>query len=190
MKTFNLTYSDEIELIDDYIINKSNIAANNFVRKYQSLVFQVAFRYLQNKQDAEDISQEVFIKALFNLSKFKRNSALSTWLYRITVNHCKNYLLKKKVRNIFSYSNDIEEFYDIPNNELNAQDKMESDEFKNKFHIALNSLPEKQRETFALRYFEELPYEEISKLLGTSVGGLKANYFQAVKKLGAYLNER
>jgi RNA polymerase sigma-70 factor (ECF subfamily) len=190
MKTLSLTYSDEIELIDNYIINGSNVAANSFVRRYQSLVYQVALRYVQNKHDAEDISQEVFIKALSSLAKFKRNSSISTWLYRITVNQCKNYLLKKKVRKIFSYSNDVEDFYDLPNNELNAQDKMENEEFKNKFYQALNSLPEKQRETFALRYFDELPYEEISKLLGTSVGGLKANYFQAVKKLGVYLNEK
>lgn len=190
MKIFNLTYSDEIEMIDEYIANKSNVSANKFVRTYQSLVYNVAFRYLQNKQDAEDISQEVFIKALTNLNKFNRNSTISTWLYRITVNHCKNFLLKKKIKNIFTYSNSLEEFYDVPNYDLNAQDKLENDEFKQLFQNKLNDLPEKQRETFALRYFEELPYEEISKILGTSVGGLKANYFQAVKKLGVSLSEK
>jgi len=146
--------------------------------------------YLKNIHDAEDLTQDVMLKAIKNLSKFEKKSSLSTWLYSITVNSAKNELKKKKLLSYFSFNNDNEEFFNIPINELNGQQKLENEEFKLKFYSALNSLPEKQRETFALRYFDELPYNEISELLGTSVGGLKANYFQAVKKLGIYLNEQ
>ncbi len=97
---------------------------------------------------------------------------------------------KKKLLNIFRSENDEnDEYYSIPDTGLNPEQKFENEEFNNRFIKMLSKLPEKQRETFALRYFDELPYEEISKILGTSVGGLKANYFQAVKKLAVYLKK-
>ena len=189
MNSLHLTYSEDFDLIDDYVLRGSHKSANLFVRKYQSFVFNVALRFTKNKHDAEDIAQEVLVKALSNLKNFKKNSSISTWLYRITVNYCKNYLTKKKLKNIFNFDSDFVYNSDYSSKDLNPLEKMENEEFKSKFYKCLELLPEKQRETFALRYFEEMPYEEISQLLGTSVGGLKANYFQAVKKLGVLLNE-
>ena len=181
---------DEYELIDDFVKNGSHQSANILIRKHQNMVYLTALRYLKNIHYAEDLTQDVMVKAIKNLSSFKKNSSFSTWLYTITVNSAKNALKKKKLLSYFSFNDYVEDFYNIPVNEINGHQKLENEEFNLQFYKALDKLPEKQRETFALRYFEELPYEEISKLLGTSVGGLKANYFQAVKKLGVYLNEQ
>ena len=189
MKSISLHYSSEIELIDDYVLNGSEKAANEFVRSFQKFVYSTALRYLQNHDEAEDAAQEVFIKALNNLSRFRKQSSVSTWLYRITQNVCTNITRKKKLRSFVNYNNSSEEFFNIATKERNAQQDLESSEFEVFFHEVLNKLPEKQRETFVLRYYEELPYSEISEMLGTSEGGLKANYFQAIKKLGKYLNE-
>lgn len=189
MRTLSLNYESDIEIVEEYVSTGSDKAANAFIRKYQKFVFSTAFRYLKDHEDAEDISQEIFIKALRGLKGYKGNSSLSTWLYRITKNTCLNFIRKKKLKTFVSYSNDGEEFYDLASKDINAQQQMESDEFKNEFLKAMNSLPEKQRETFALRYYEELSYEEMSEMLGTSVGGLKANCFQAVKKLSSLLKD-
>lgn len=189
MGSLLLTYENDSELIQEFVDNKSDLAANAFVRKYQKFVYATAFRYLKNESDADDATQEAFIKALNNLHKFRKDSAVSTWLYRIVSNICKNIIRKRKVMSIFSYSDETEEFYDLASSELSPEQELENLEFQNKFLKALDSLPAKQRETFALRYYEELPYEEISKMLGTTVGGLKANYYQAVKKLGKMLKD-
>ena len=152
-------------------------------------MFQVVLRYLKNTHDAEEVAQDVLLKALKSLHTFKNNSSVKTWLYRISVNYSKNFLAKKKLRNIFTFMGQEQAYQDFAVNYDDGQKQLENQEFKERFYNCLDKLPEKQRETFALRYFEDLSYEEISNLLGTSVGGLKANYFQAVKKLGVMLNE-
>jgi len=183
-----LTYENDSHIINDYCTNKSEQAATAFVRKYQSFVYSIAIRYLQSELDAEDIAQEVFIKALNNLYKFRGDSSLKTWLYRITMNMCVNYKRKKKIISFFKHD-EIEDVFVLKSNDRNPEEKFLDSEFENKFFKALNQLPEKQRETFSLRYFDQLSYEEISVMLGTTVGGLKANYFQAVKKLAVLMKE-
>lgn len=190
MGSLLLTYESDIEIIDEYVANGNHKAANAFIRKYQKFVFSVALRYLKNEVDADDASQEVFIKALRNLKSFRKESSVNTWLYKITSNVCKNVLRKRKVMSIFSYGEQTEDFFDIPSEIIAPDKQIENKELEAEFISALNSLPAKQRETFALRYFEELPYEEISQMLGTSVGGLKANYFQATKKLAKLLADK
>lgn len=176
---------EEKYLIQDYIANKSNQAATQLIRKYQKFVFAVALRYVGSYDDAEDLTQEVFIKALNNLHKFNQKSSLKTWLYKITVNTCFTFLRKKKIMSFFR----IDDNNDVikKQKDFSPEQYYLGNELERKFLEELAKLPEKQRETFALRYFENLSYEEISKLLGTSVGGLKANYFQAVKKLSEKL---
>jgi RNA polymerase sigma-70 factor (ECF subfamily) len=102
------------------------------------------------------------------------------------VNVATNMLRKNKIKKIF-VKEPVEEFDDLLPDILSPDSVLEADELEKKFLATLTQLPEKQRETFALRYFEELSYDEISKMLGTSVGGLKANYFQAVQKLSKLL---
>ncbi len=182
-----LALYDENELVDQIIYHNNDRAINQFVRTYQSFIIHTALRFLKNYDDADDVAQEVFIKALNSLPKFKRQSSLKTWLYKITVNMCQNELRKKKFVSIFSFGknndNNEDDYFDVSSNEPIPDSVLEFKETEAIFVKAYNKLPEKQRETFILRYFEEMPYDEISKLLGTSVGGLKANYFQAIKKI-------
>lgn len=164
----------------------ANAAANEFVRTYQRFVYATASRYLRSDEDAYDASQEVFIRALKNIHKFRGESSLSTWLYRITINVCSSMKRKQKLRSVFS----LEDIEPHAHSHETAPDQMVQDnEFNDRLHAMLQQLPEKQRETFVLRYFHELSYEEISQMLGTSVGGLKANYCQAVKKLAVHLTQ-
>lgn len=177
------------EIVSALKNGKREMGATSFVRKYQNFVFSTALRYLNSDLDAEDVTQEVFIKAIDSIDKFRGDSSLKTWLYRITKNNCLNILRKKKVLSFFGMYKDQEIEFDIKDPALAPNEVLEKQEFENRFLKVLAKLPEKQRETFALRYFDEMPYEEISKLLGTSTGGLKANYFQAVKKLANELKE-
>ena len=190
MDSIALALENDNQIISEYISGNRDIAATAFVRKYQKFVYSVALRYIKDEDDAYDVSQDVFIKALNNLHKFRQESSIKTWLYKITANTSKSLLRKKKLMTFFSLSDreevDIEDLqisYDMPSKSL------ENQEFENNFLKLLNKLPDKQRETFALRYFDNLSYEEISNLLGTSIGGLKANYYQAVKKLTTILKK-
>lgn len=187
---WTLVLEKDNEIISEYLSGDRERAATAFVRKYQNFVFSASLRYLKSYDDADDASQEVFIKALKNIHKFRGESSLKTWLYRITMNVSSNILRKKKLINFFRSDNDEnDEYLNIADKTFTPVEQYENWEFEQNFLKTLGKLPEKQRETFVLRYFEELPYEEISKLLGTSVGGLKANYFQAVKKLAEYLKD-
>ncbi len=187
--TITLVNLNDSEIIESFAEGNIEKAATSLVRKYQNFVFATAYRYLSSYDDADDVSQEVFIKAIKNIKKFRGDSSLKTWLYKITVNLSLNTLKKNKLKNFFSLSDPNNNFENTLLEDSNPEKVYQNSEFEEKFHQLLNQLPEKQRETFILRHYEELPYEEISKLLGTSVGGLKANYHQAVKKLGQFLKE-
>ena len=158
------------------------------VEKYQKFVYLTIYRILENSEDTKDVTQEVFIKALDSLSKFRGDSSLKTWLYRIAVNMANNSLRKKKFKNFFSLSGD-DNLHDLQDGVPNPETEFTNKELQIQFMKAINRLPQKQRETFALRYFEEMPYSEISEILGVSVGALKANYFHAIKKLALYLEK-
>jgi RNA polymerase sigma-70 factor (ECF subfamily) len=164
----------------------NSAAANEFVRKYQKFVYATALRYLKSSDDAYDASQEVFIKALKNIRSFRGDSSVTTWLYRITINVCSGMKRKEKVRQFVGLEA-VEEV--LPDRRISPEQTTENNDFRARFDTLLQALPEKQRQTFVMRYFDELSYEEISKISGTSVGGLKANYFQAAKKLARLLKE-
>jgi RNA polymerase sigma factor (sigma-70 family) len=194
LENTTLLYDNDEIIISEYVQNKSNRAANAFVRKYQKFVYHTAYRYLGQYEDADEVAQEVFIKALSNLHKFKLESNLNTWLYRITINQCHNFKLKNKFKSLFVRSKNIsdnDDIYDFPDYEhsSNPEHLMQNKELETLFMNALNKLPDKQRETFALRYFDNLTYDEISELLNVSIGGLKANYFHATKKLATELTK-
>jgi RNA polymerase sigma-70 factor (ECF subfamily) len=172
----------DFELINDYLADKSNDAARILVEKYRKIVFATALRYTHSYDDAEDLSQEVFIKAFTNLHTFNFNSSLQTWLYRITVNTFLNQKAKSNIDNTRQRDNAVE-LESVLVDTINPEQEYEYKELLNKFEDALQQLPERQREVFCLRYYDEMKYEEISELLGTTVGGLKANYYYAVKKL-------
>jgi RNA polymerase sigma-70 factor (ECF subfamily) len=186
-----------IDLIDDKEILKQfsdgnrELAATGFVRKYQSFVFSIALRYVQNYDDADDIAQDVFIKVIQSIDTYRGDSSLKTWLYRITVNHSISYIRKQKIKGFFGLkSKDTIDELELIDRQPHPDKLLEHKELNEKFINSLAKLPEKQRETFALRYFDDLTYEQISQMLNVSVGGLKANYFHAVQKLARMLNEK
>lgn len=134
-------------------------------------------------EDADDVTQNVFIKVWKNLNKFSGNSQLYTWIYRIAVNETSTFLTKKnKVQNVsfddvaFKLANSLESDVHYP-----------GDEIERKLQEAIQTLPEKQKLVFQMRYYEEMKYEDISEVLQTSVGALKASYHHAVKKIESHL---
>ena len=159
-------------------------AFNHLVMRYQEKVYWVARRFINDHDGADDVTQEVFCKAYESLKEFRGESSLYTWLYRITVNIALNTLRRQKVREFLR----LDEVFEPEDQSTVAPDEaLERQEERKLIEEAMKQLPEKQKSVFVLRYYEELPYEEIAKILKTSVGGLKANYFHAVRKIQEYV---
>ena len=180
---------NDLDIIQEYAEGNREMAATAFVRKYQKFVYTTSLRYLKSYDDAEDAAQEVFIKAIDNMHRFRGDSSMKTWLYRITSNVCTTMTRKKRFFSIFTKEQE-EAYFNIPSSDISPVQSVENQEFEKKLHVILSKLPDKQRETFALRYFDNLTYEEISSMLGTTVGGLKANYYQATKKIAEIMNKK
>lgn len=159
--------------------NTENHGFNLLIRKYQEKLYWPIRRIVIDHDDANDVIQQVFIKVWLNIKKFREESGLYTWLYSIAVNESLSFLKRKRNR-IFIPLYDVEQ-------ELTG--KFEDDNFfsgneiQKKLHKAILELPEKQRLVFNMKYFDQLKYEEMSEILGTSVGALKASYHHAVKKI-------
>lgn len=175
--------SDELQLIDRFR-NGDEQSFNLLVHRYKEKVYWIVRRMIPDHDEADDITQNVFIKVYQSLGTFKGDSSFYTWIYRIAVNLSLNEIRRKKLRRTFSID---EEVHQLRSTDIPVQERMENDERTQQIRDAIERLPEKQKKVFLLRYYEELPYEEIAKILDTSVGGLKANYFHAVKKIGEHL---
>lgn len=160
-------------------------AFNQLVRKYQQKVYWLVRKMVVDHDDANDITQDAFIKAWTALENFRGDSKFYTWLYRIASNEAINFLNKKRKR-FFIPIHDIENEL---SEKLEADPLVSGDVIQLKLQKAILKLPDKQRLVFNLKYFEELPYEEISQITGTSVGALKASYHWATKKIEDFLNE-
>jgi RNA polymerase sigma factor (sigma-70 family) len=149
------------------------------IEMYQKRIYGVIRKMVIIHEDADDITQNTFVKAFKNLSNFHANSSLFTWLYRIAVNESLNFLERKKKRYFFP----IEDHTEVMQNYLDHSSMISADDIEKKFQKALLKLPDKQRLVFNLRYFEDLGYEAISQITETSVGALKASYHLASKKI-------
>ena len=159
-------------------------AFNELVRRYQEKLYWIARRFLNDHDEADDVVQETFIKVHQALGDFRGDASLFTWLYRITVNASLNAVRRNRVRSFFK----MDDVLEAEAGPEEAPDLMvERDEQRRLIEKAVERLPEKQKAVFILRYYDELPYEQISKILKTTVGGLKANYFHAVKKIADYV---
>ncbi len=156
-------------------------AFTRIIKKYQEKIYWHIRRMVVEHEDANDVMQNVFIKVWKNLENFREDSQLYTWMYRIATNECLNFLEQQKKRK----TNTIDEDYMA--NRLRADKDFDSRKLEWKLQLAIQQLPEKQRLVFNLRYFEEMPYEEMSKILETSEGALKASYHHAVKKVEDYI---
>jgi len=153
------------------------------VKKYQEKIYWQIRRIVVHHDDTNDVMQNVFIKVWSALEKFREDAKLSTWLYRIAVNESLSYLEQQKKRSAVSWDEvapSIEE-------KLQSEKGFDGNKAKWKLQLAIQQLPEKQRIVFNLRYFDEMPYEEMSKILDTSAGALKASYHHAVKKIEDFM---
>ena len=152
---------------------------------YQQKLYWHIRRLVASHEDANDVLQHVFIKVWKNLEKFRGESGLYTWLYRIASNESFTFLRKEKKRRSLSID---DEDMDLGNH-LKADQHFSANEMEWKLQVAMQKLPEKQKAVFSLRYYDEMPYSKISEVLETSEGALKASYHHAVKKIQQMLTE-
>ena len=157
-------------------------AFTTIVKKYQEKLYWHVRRMVVGHEDANDVLQNVFIRVWNGLENFREDSQLYTWLYRIATNECLTYLEQQKKRSSVSLS-DVESGL---SNKIKADKYFDPNKLEWKLQLAIQQLPEKQRVVFSLRYYEEMPYEEMSRILETSEGALKASYHHAVKKVEDY----
>jgi len=153
------------------------------VKKYKTKVFNLAFSLTHNRETADDMAQETFIKAYFSLSAFKSKSEFGTWLYRITVNNIMDFMRKEYRIKKVSFREDIENPF-VQENEMRIKEKKIIEERRRKFvHEAIQTLPEKQQVILSLRDIQGFSYEEISKILNISPGTVDSRIHRARKKL-------
>ena len=156
------------------------------VLKYQSRIVSIAFKFVKEIQLAEDISQESFIKAYRSIDSFREESAFYTWLYRITANTAKNYLVSKGRRKESSISelsiSENEDFFELPTNDSPEQILM-AQSLKDTIYDALRGLPEDTRTALSLREFEGLNYEEIAEIMNCPVGTVRSRIFRGREAL-------
>jgi RNA polymerase sigma-70 factor (ECF subfamily) len=174
------------EILDRFAnVSTRNDAFNVLVRQYQQRLYWHIRKMVLDHDDADDILQNTFIKAFKALDNFREDSKIYTWLYKIATNECITFLNNKKKR-FFVPIVDVE--YQLSQN-LQTDAYFNGDRIQMKLQQALLTLPDKQRLVFNMKYFDDLKYEEISEILGTSVGALKASYHHAVKKIEEFIKQ-
>ncbi|MBP1655338.1 MAG: polymerase, sigma-24 subunit, subfamily [Bacteroidetes bacterium] len=169
----------DAELVQE-VRNGNRQAFTELMRRYQERVYWTARRIVGGHDDAEDVAQETFVRAYLNLGEFRAESAFFTWLYRIAVNLSLNQLRKRQVVQYLRESDLLSRFVA---SERTPASEFEFRETEARLHAAVQLLPERQKAVFVLRFFDGLSYDEIAEILKTSVGGLKANYFHALRKI-------
>jgi len=153
------------------------------VKEYSEQVYWQIRRLVLSHDDANDILQNTFIKAWNNIELFRGEAKMSTWLYRIALNECLTFINRQRANSQLSIDDADTEML----NQMESDPYFDGDETQKIFLKAIQSLPEKQRMVFNLKYFKEMKYEEMSEILGTTVGALKASYHHAVKKIESFL---
>lgn len=160
-------------------------AFGEVVRLYSEPLYWQIRRMVEAHDDASDVLQNTFMKAWQSIENFRGDAKLSTWLYKIALNESITHLGKERKR--MNLSLDDEESHLV--NLIEADEWVDGDELALKLRKAIASLPEKQRIVFNMKYYDEMKYEQMSEILGTSVGALKASYHLAVKKIEKYFAE-
>lgn len=181
-KNFDIDSALSIELQDP---NKRRSAFSRIVTLYGEKLYWQIRKMVLNHDDADDILQNTFLKAWSNLDYFRGEAKISTWLFKIAINECITFINKQRQQNNIS----------IDDTDVFLLERLKSDEFfcgddiQLKLQEAILRLPEKQRLVFNMKYFDDMKYDEISEIVGTSVGALKASYHYAVKKIEEYLTK-
>jgi RNA polymerase sigma-70 factor, ECF subfamily len=177
--------TNDLELVERF--KSGDVAAfNELVRRYQERVYWLARRTVGSHDDANDVVQDVFVRVYEALRKFRAEANFYTWLYRITVNASLNAVRKKRIKEFLPYDDILAE--QLPGDSESDRDVLQQ-EYRTVLEEAILKLPAKQRMVFVMRYHEELPFEEIAHRLKKSVGGTKANYFHALKKISVYVRK-
>jgi RNA polymerase sigma-70 factor (ECF subfamily) len=180
--------SEDSDIIESF--NKGNKSAFNYlVLKYQKKIYWVIRKIVLDHDEADDITQEVFLKIYDSLKNFRGDSKFFTYIYKIAVNYSINYLNKNK--RILSKKADYDtEAFKITSNEMKPDELHDSIQRTKLLEQAIFSLPPQQRAVFNMRFYDNLTYDEIGAILNKSTGGLKANYFHATKKIEEYLKKK
>lgn len=181
-----MTDSEDHELLEKFRNDGDDgkhYAFNLLVKKYQQRLYYHIRRMVIDHEDASDLMQNTFIKVWKNLDGFREDSRFYTWIYRIATNECLVFLKKKRQR-FFLPVNDVEAEL---SRKLGDSSYINSGKLELKLQQAILKLPEKQRLVFNMRYYDEIPYEEMAEITGTSIGALKASYHHAVQKVKDYL---
>ncbi len=175
---------DDLELLVEFKQESTKERAfTKIMKKYQERLYWHVRRMVGGHEDANDVIQNMFIKVWKSLDNFREDSQLYTWLYRIATNESLTHIEKAKKRQSVSMSDD-----DNPiSNSLKSDTDYDGNKVQWKLQQAISTLPDKQKAVFNLRYFDEMPYQEMSKVLETSEGALKASYHHAVKKIEEFI---
>ena len=180
----SITPNEEILMDELHDPKRCHAAFSKIIEQYsQGLYWQIR-RMVYNHDDANDILQNTFLKAWSNIDNFRGTAKLSTWLYKIAINESITVINKEGARNEASIDDDA-----FLLNNIESDQYFDGDEAQIKLQRAINSLPEKQRLVFNMRYYDEMKYEDMSEILGTSVGALKASYHHALKKIETFFEE-
>lgn len=163
--------------------NSKEDAFTQLLKRHRETVFYQIKKMVLEHADADDIAQAVWIKVWNKLDGFKSESAFSTWLFRVAYNETLNFIAQKKRLNTQHMQNELDHQFAHPA----SQDAIKATEIQIKLERAIAELPEKQRFVFMLRYYQAFDYEKIASITGTTVGGAKANYHQAIKKLTVFI---
>lgn len=179
----------EYETLDDRALIAASLAGrreafDEIVVRHRRSVYQLCYRFVGNHEDATDLAQETFLRAYRALRTFKGDASIGTWLYRIAVNLSLNRLSSRTPR-----GEPIEDGPALASHEPDAVSRLLSAERAERVRAAIARLPRKQRATLVLRVYQELPHQEIARLLGSSVGAAKANFFHALNNLKRLLQD-
>ncbi|OGF46608.1 MAG: hypothetical protein A2452_11415 [Candidatus Firestonebacteria bacterium RIFOXYC2_FULL_39_67] len=175
---FNLVFEQDSDLLKGLKAGKQHYF-NQLVFKYKDKIYNTAYRYLADYQEAQDITQECFVSVHKNIRKFREESSLSTWIFTITVNLCKNKLKSAEHRNHEKTLSIIEKALDVKDDRGNPAAFVEKKEFETRIQAELERLPVDMKEAVILRDIEQLSYEEISKILNIDLGTVKSRLHRA-----------
>jgi RNA polymerase sigma factor (sigma-70 family) len=179
-----MVYKDDQEILFRFKDPSTRESAfTELMKKFQEKIYWHIRRMVIDHEDSNDLLQNVFIKVWKSLDDFRQESQLYTWVYRIATNECLSFLEQKKKRAAIS----IESGEGFLTERIKAERNFDNGKPEWKLQLAIQELPEKQRIVFHLRYYDEMPYGEMSKILETSEGALKASYHHAVKKIENYI---
>ena len=168
-------------LVDRYLAGDMT-AFDELMIRYERQVYRVCYRFVNNRDDAMDLAQEVFIKAFEHLPNFRRESSMKTWLYRIAMNHCINHV-KKNAREFVQITENVGSMSASVHSEMEEREKREQ------FRSLVKKLPPKQKAILEMRIHEQLSYEEIATMSGRSISTIKASVFFALEKLRKLVKE-